>query len=95
MDRPFDGATIDGPRQQEIKRGSTITLTCKAIILQINENENNHLKLRSQDATHRTKRVIWSVNNTPLTLQVQFLHTMANTILLTFCLFFLDKKRRH
>lgn len=71
MDRPFVGTTIDGPRRQEIKRGSTITLTCRAIISTTNENEQNKISFSKKDETHRTKRVIWSVNNTPLTLQVQ------------------------
>lgn len=76
MDRPFDGTTIDGPREQEIKPGSTITLTCRAIISQTNENENNNVKVSRKDATHRTKRVVWSVNNIPITLQVQLKFTM-------------------
>lgn len=71
MDRPFDGTTIDGPRQQEIKPGSTITLSCRAIISLTNENENNNGKISRKDGTHRSKRVVWSVNNIPITLQVQ------------------------
>ena len=74
MDRPFDGTTIDGPRQQEIKRGSSITLTCRAIISSAKENDNSPIKLNKKDGTYRSKHVIWSVNNSghfiPLTLQV-------------------------
>lgn len=70
MDRPFVGTTIDGPRQQEIKPGSTVTLTCRAIISTINENERNKMSSTKKDDIHRTKRVTWSVNDTPITLQV-------------------------
>lgn len=69
MDRPFVGINIDGPRSQEIKRGNTITLTCRAVISTANENEQNKIGFRKDEIFH-TKRVIWSVNNTPLTLQV-------------------------
>ncbi|XP_037045599.1 junctional adhesion molecule-like [Bradysia coprophila] len=71
MDRPFVGTTIDGARQQEIKRGSTITLTCRAIISTINENEPNKISFAMKEGTHRTKRVIWSVNDTPITMQIK------------------------
>ncbi len=70
MDRPFVGTTIDGDRQQEIKRGSTITLTCRAIISTSNESEQNKISFSKKDGPNRTKRVIWSVNDTPMTLQV-------------------------
>lgn len=69
MDRPFLGTVIDGPRQQEIKSGSTMTLTCRALVSQMNENEQNKIGF-SKSGTQRTKRVIWSVNDTPITLQV-------------------------
>lgn len=67
MDRPFVGTAIDGPRQQEFKRGSTIALTCRALISIANENEQSKISSSKKDGT---KRVIWSVNNTPMTLQV-------------------------
>lgn len=72
MDRPFIGTTIEGPREQEIKPGSTITLTCRATISTVTENEPNGISFNTKDkeGTHRTKRVIWSVNDTPITLQV-------------------------
>lgn len=70
MDRPFVGTCIEGPREQEIKHGSTITLTCRAIISTANEYEESKVTVGRNDGTYRTKRVIWSVNNTPMTLQV-------------------------
>lgn len=70
MDRPFVGTSIDGPRQQEVKYGSTITLTCRAIISTTNEYEEKKISVGRNDGTYRTKRVIWSVNNIPMTLQV-------------------------
>lgn len=70
MDRPFDGTSIDGPRQQDVKRGSSITLTCRAIISTTNENEPNKKSYSRKDGTNRTKRVIWSVNEIPMSLQV-------------------------
>lgn len=69
MDRPFEGTTIDGPRKHEIKSGSTITLTCRATISIKNDEINRKTQTRN-GGTHRSKRVTWSVNNIPITLQV-------------------------
>ncbi|KAJ6623771.1 hypothetical protein Bhyg_17600, partial [Pseudolycoriella hygida] len=68
MDRPFDGTTIDGPREQEIKRGGIITLACRATISMTNNEKNRKSR---NDGTPRTKRVIWSMNNAPMTMQIK------------------------
>lgn len=91
MDRPFVGIAIDGPREQEIKPGTIITLTCRAVISTADENEQTKISSSRKDGT---KRVIWSVNDTPMTLQV--IITKSEFIKSNFNIFhLLDKKRRN
>lgn len=58
MDSPFSGATIEGKNFNVLKRGSTITLTCKVMENEIEGNVAN------------ARRIDWMKNGEPVNIKV-------------------------
>lgn len=59
MDSPFSGATIEGKNFNVLKKGSTITLTCKVMESEIEGNAEN------------ARRIDWMKNRDLLNLKVK------------------------
>lgn len=58
MDSPFSGAMIEGKNSNVLKKGSTITLTCKVM-----ENE-------MEASGGNARRIDWMKNGEPINVQV-------------------------
>lgn len=59
MDSPFSGATIEGKNFNVLKKGSTITLTCKVMESEVEGNGEN------------ARRIDWMKNGEQLNLKVK------------------------
>lgn len=59
MDSPFSGAMIEGNNLNVLKKGSTITLTCKVMENEIEGNVEN------------VKRIDWMKNGEPVNIEVR------------------------
>lgn len=58
MDSPYSGAMIEGKNFNVLKKGSTITLTCKVMESEIEGNGEN------------ARRIDWMRNGEPINVQV-------------------------
>lgn len=59
MDSPFSGATIEGKNFNVLKKGSTITLTCKVMVNEIEGNVEN------------ARRIDWMKNGELVNIKVK------------------------
>lgn len=67
MDSPFSGAMIEGKNSNVLKKGSTITLTCKVMENEIEGNGKSE------------RRIDWMKNREPINVQVNEMEATENS----------------
>lgn len=62
MDSPFSGATIEGRNFNEMEKGSTITLTCRVMEMEVEGNESRK--------GANTRHIEWLKDGEPVNIKV-------------------------
>lgn len=65
MDTPYYGTSIDGSKEQNVKPNSTVSLTCRSLLMDTYENfdkESDRVLL---------KKITWNKDEVPLTGKVR------------------------